>query len=109
MIKKIDGYLPTSSINHKYLMKVRPFLPAKSVDMFDYVKPIQRDLDPEAYVFHIGTNDLPTDKTSDEISSEILRLIKQFKMDKNKIVLSTIVPRGDVFNTNVEKVNTLPK
>ena len=34
MIKKIDG----SSINHKYLVKVRPFLAAKSVDMLDYVK-----------------------------------------------------------------------
>ena len=48
MIKKIDGYLLTSSINHKYLVKVRTFLVAKSVDMLDYVKPIKIDLDPEA-------------------------------------------------------------
>ena len=47
MIKKIDGYLLTSSINHKYLVRVRPFLAVKSVDMVDYVKLIQRDLDPE--------------------------------------------------------------
>ena len=47
MIKKIDGYLLTSSINHKYLVKVRPFLAVKSVDMVDYVKLIQRGLDPE--------------------------------------------------------------
>ena len=39
-------------------MKLRPFLAAKSVDMLDYVQPIQRDLAPEAYVIHIGTNDL---------------------------------------------------
>ena len=69
MIKKIDGYLTTSSINHKYLEKVRPFLAAKFVDMFDYVQPIQRDLDPKAYVIHTGTNDLTADKTSDEIFS----------------------------------------
>ena len=49
MIKNIDGYLLTSSINHTYLVKVIPFLAAKSVDMLDYVKPIKRDLDPEAY------------------------------------------------------------
>ena len=49
MIKKIDGYLLTSSINHKYLVKLRPFLAAKSVDTLDYVKPIGRHLDPEAY------------------------------------------------------------
>ena len=41
MIKKIDGYLLTSSINHKYLVKVRPFLAPKSVDMLDYLKPMQ--------------------------------------------------------------------
>ena len=87
MIKKIDGYLLTSSINHKYLVKVRLFLAAKSVDMLGYVKLIKRDLDPEAYVMHIGTNDLGTDKAPDEIFSEILRLIKEIKTDRNKIVV----------------------
>ena len=56
MYKKIDRYLPTSSINHKYLVKVRLFLAAKSVDMFDYVKPIQGDLDPEAYWYKRSYN-----------------------------------------------------
>ena len=40
MIEKLVGYLLTRSINHKYLVKVRPFLAAKIVDMFDYLKPI---------------------------------------------------------------------
>ena len=44
--------------------------------MLDYVKPIQRDLDPETYVIYIDTNDLTKDKTPDEIFAEILRLIK---------------------------------
>ena len=43
MIEKVDGYLLTNSLKHKYLVKVRPFLATKAVDMFDYVKPIQRD------------------------------------------------------------------
>ena len=37
------------------------------------------------YVIHIGTNDLGTDQTPDEICSEILRLVKELKTDKNKI------------------------
>ena len=80
--------------------------------MLDYIKPIQRDLDPEVYVIYIGTNDLTTDKTDkkpDEIFSEIQRLIKELKTDKNKIVVSTIVPRGDAYNTKAEKVNNLLK
>ena len=47
MIKKIDGYLLTSSVNHKYIVKVRPFLSAKTVDMVDYIKPTQRDFNPD--------------------------------------------------------------
>ena len=43
MVKKIDGYLLTSSINHRYIVKVRPFLSAKAIDVVDYIKPIQRD------------------------------------------------------------------
>ena len=44
MINKVDGYLLTNSIN-KYLVKVGPSLAAKALDVFDYVKPIQRDFD----------------------------------------------------------------
>ena len=43
MIETVDRYLLTDSIKHKYLVKVRPFFAAKAVDMFDYVKPIQRE------------------------------------------------------------------
>ena len=60
--------------------------------MFDYVKPNQREFDPDAYSLHIGTNDLTTDKKPDEICSEISRLAKVLKTSKNKIVISTIVP-----------------
>ena len=109
MIKKVDGYLLTNSIKHKYLVKVRPFLAAKAVDIFDYVKPIQRDFGLDAYILHIGTNDLTTDKKPDEICSEISRLVKVLKTNKNKIVISTIAPRGDACNTKVEKVNSLLK
>ena len=60
-------------------------------------------------MIHIDTNDLGTDKTPDEIFSEMVRLIKELKTDKNNIVVSTIVPRGDAYNTKAENVNTLLK
>ena len=70
--------------------------------MFDYVKPIQRDLDAEAYMIHIGTYNLTTDKAPNEICSEILRLIKELKTDKNEIVVSNIVPRVDTGNAKLK-------
>lgn len=56
--------ISTISIDHKYLVQARPFLAAETVDIFDYVKPIQSDLDPEAYVIHIGANDLTTERNT---------------------------------------------
>ena len=55
MIKKTDGYLLMSSVNHSYIVKVLPFLSAKTVDMFDYIKPTQRDFNPDVYILHVGT------------------------------------------------------
>ena len=59
MIKKVDGYLLTSSLKDQHLMKARPFSTAKTIDMYDYVISTQRDLKPETSVFQVGTNDLP--------------------------------------------------
>ena len=73
-----------NSNKHKYLVKVRPFLAAKAVDIFDYIKPIQTDFVPDAYISHIGTNDLTTDKKPDDICSEILRLFKVHKTNLKK-------------------------
>ena len=70
------------SIKHKYLVTVRSFLAAKAVDMFDYVKPIQRDFDPVAYILHIGTNDLTREKNETKSAQKyqvVLRFLKQIK------------------------------
>ena len=44
MIKKIDGYLLTKSISHKFLVKVRPFTTAKTIDMYGHLIPTLREL-----------------------------------------------------------------
>ena len=60
MIKEIDGYLLTSSVNHKYIVKVRLFVTAKTDDTYDHIKPRQIIFQPNVYISHVGTNDLPT-------------------------------------------------
>ena len=69
MIK--NGYLLTSSLKHQYLVKTRPFSTAKTIDMYDYIKPIQRDFKQEIFILHVGTNDLPLNKSPKEISEDI--------------------------------------
>ena len=38
MVKKLNGYLLTKKVRHKFLVKVRPFLGAKVSCMVDHVK-----------------------------------------------------------------------
>ena len=58
-VNKVDGYLLESSLKHQYLVKIRPFSTAKTIGIYDYIKPTQRYLKQEIFVLHVGTNDLP--------------------------------------------------
>ena len=57
MVKEV-GYLLIGSISRKFIVKVRPFSSAKTIDMEDYTKPTKRDFNPDLYIFLVGTNDL---------------------------------------------------
>ena len=93
IVKKIDGYLLKSSVNHKYIVKVRPFLSAKTIDMLDYIKPTKRDFNPDVYLLHVGINDLSSNKCPEQISMDVLNLANSLKLDNNTVIVSSIVPR----------------
>ena len=105
MIKKVDGYLLTSSLKHKYLVKTWSFSTAKTTDMYDYIKPTQRDFKPEIFILHVGTNDPPLNKLLKEISENIVTLAESMKTENNKIVVSSILCHVDSFREKVGKVN----
>ena len=95
MVKDVDGYLLRRSINRKFIVKVRPFSSAKAIDMEDCTKPTKRDFNPDLYILHVGTNDISLDDTPEIISSRIIDTAKSLMIEKNKIIISNIVPRGD--------------
>ena len=95
MIKKVNGYLLTSSLKHQYLVKIRPFSTAKAIDMYDYIKQTQKDFKPENFILHVGTNDLPLNKSSKEISEDIVTLAGSMKIENNRIIVSSIVCRAE--------------
>ena len=107
MVKKIDGYLLTSSVNHKYIVKVRPFLSAKTIDMLDYIKPTKRDFNPDVYLLHVRTNDLSSNKSPEQISMDILNLANSLKLDNNTVIVSSIVPRDDENKKKADEVNII--
>ena len=100
IVKEIDGYLLTNSVNHKYIVKVRPFLSAKTIDILHYIKATKRDFNPDVYLLHVGTNDLSSNKYPEQISMDILNLVNSLKLDNNTVIVSSIVPRDDECNAN---------
>ena len=47
--------------------------------MYDHLKPTLRDFNPGLFIIHVGTNDLPLNKTSNEIAEEIVNLAESVK------------------------------
>ena len=107
--KKIDGNLLISFINHKYIVKVRPFVTANTDDMYNHIKPTQRNFQPNVYISHIGTNNLPIEMTPEEISEKIITFSKHLKIKDNEVVVSGIVPRADSYKEKAEVVNKVLK
>ena len=56
MPQKVDGYLLTSSLKYQYLVKTKGFSTEKAIDMYDHIKPTQRDFKPEIFILHVETN-----------------------------------------------------
>ena len=69
---------------------MRPFVTAKTYDMYDHIKVTQRSLQS-----NVGTNDLPTDMTAEEISEIIIAFSKHLKSENDEVVVSGIVLQGD--------------
>ena len=95
MVKKLNGYLLTKKVRHKFLVKVRSFTDAKVNCMVDRVKRTIRDDKPDHVILRTGTNDLCSEKTASQIARSITELAMSLKDNHNSVIVSGIVPRND--------------
>ena len=65
------------------------------MDMVDYIKRTHRDFNPDIYLLRVGTNNLSSNKTPEQISLDILNLANSLKLDNSTVIVSSIVPRDD--------------
>ena len=103
IVKTVYGNAITKWVKHRKHVVVKHFSGAKIDDM-KHVKPTQ-EKEPAQMVVHIGTNDLSSNKNSDEIADEIVNFTKSIKTAENNIVISSIVPRKDRLNNKAKEVN----
>ena len=84
------------------MVKVRSSSSAKAIDMEDCTKPTKRDFNLDLYILHVGKNDLSLDDNPEVISGRIIDNVKSPTTEKNKTVISNIVPRGDKYKEKGE-------
>ena len=91
MMKKCDGYLLAKSINRKFLVKVRLFTTAKTINMYDHLKPTLRVFNPGLWIIYVDTKNLPFNKTHSEIAEEVVNLAESVKKSTSNIAILEIL------------------
>ena len=67
------------------------------------MKPCIRENNPDHLIFHVGINDVPSNKRAKSIAESIVSLAKEVKASKADVSISSIVPRNDNWNNKVMK------
>ena len=72
--------------------------------MVGHVKPIIRDK-PDHIIFHVGTNDIPSDKDAGDIAKSIVDLAMPTKSPTYDVSISNIITRKDKHQHKAQIVN----
>ena len=68
-----------------------------------------RENDPDHLIFHVGTNNVPSNKKAKCIAESIVSLPKEAKASKLNVIISSIIPCNDSWNNKVMEVNSYLK
>ena len=82
MIKHVQGWDITKRIDNKRKIYVRQFSASKVDCMKNYMKPCIRESNPDHLIFHVGTNDVPSNEKAKSIAESIVSLTKEVKASK---------------------------
>ena len=80
MVKKLKGFLLTRKLNHKWVVKARPFSSAKVRCMHDHIKPTVTDFNLNHIILHCRTNDPSSERTASQIARSITELTLSLKI-----------------------------
>ena len=72
--------------------------------MVDHIKPVMRDK-PDHIIFHVGTNDVPSDKDAGDIAKSTVDLAMPAKSPNCDVSISNIITRKDKHQHKTQEVN----
>ena len=87
IVKHIQGWEITKKLDDKQKVYVRQFSGSKVSCMKDYVKPPIRENNLD-HILHVGTNDVPSEKTPHVIAQSIVGLAKTVANDNLQVTVS---------------------
>ena len=83
---------------------VKDFSGSKVRCIRDHMKPSMREK-PDHAIFHVGTNDLNSDRPSYLTAKSIVDLVITLKNNRQNVSISNIIIRNDSFNEKAMEVN----
>ena len=93
MLKHLNEWEMTKKFNANCKV-FKTFSGTKIACMNDYLKPSVRS-STDHFILHVGTNDLSSDKSSEEITRSIIDLATSIKNEKYDVSISNIIIRAD--------------
>ena len=103
IIKNVNGY-DVSGKTEQCRVYIRPSLGAKVRCMEDHIKPVIKD-NPDHVIFRIGTNDVPSDKSAEDIAKSIVELVLSAKSGSGDVSISNIVVRKNKHQNKCQEEN----
>ena len=94
IVKDIKAHKLKHRLAKNEKIYVKSFSGATVDDMIDYARPTIRR-EPDLIILHAGSNDLRSDKTANNIASDVMKLALEMKSDKNDVMISSLVFRDD--------------
>ena len=94
MVRHLNGWEISKILNENCKVFFETFSGAKTTCMNDYVKPSGRS-SPDHFILHVGTNDLSSDKSPEEIARSTIDLATSIRDEKHDFSIFNIIIWAD--------------
>lgn len=105
IVKHVEWWKLTKSIDRKYKVYLRSFPGAKVKFMKGYVKPCIWEIDLDYVILNVGTNELNFELPPKQIAKSVISVAKNLKTDIRAISISSIISRKGNYDNKTMEIN----